>query len=134
MSGCGSSRPVPPARRKASFQQTTWPSRLVRATRRATQGRAGQGRAGQGRGRAEQGRAGQGRGRAGREAPRPCNSPAWAPKTPLGVPPRGTLGRGPRSEPRAPMQMVSGALGSFRVEGLGFRVSGLRVWGLGFQG
>ena len=29
----------------------------------------------------------------------------------------GTLGRGPRSEPRAPMQMVSGALGS-----LGFRV------------
>ena len=28
----------------------------------------------------------------------------------------GTLGRGPRSEPRAPMQMVSGALGS-----LGFR-------------
>ena len=28
-----------------------------------------------------------------------------------------TLGRGPRSEPRAPMQMVSGALGS-----LGFRV------------
>ena len=25
----------------------------------------------------------------------------------------GTLGRGPRSEPRAPMQMVSGALGSF---------------------
>ena len=83
MSGCGSSRPVPPARRKASFQQTTWPSRLVRATRRATQGRAGQGRAGQSR--AGQGRAG---GRAGREAPRPCNSPAWAPKTPLGVPPR----------------------------------------------
>ena len=41
----------------------------------------------------------------------------------------GTLGRGPRSEPRAPMQMVSGALGSlgFRVWGLGFR-----VWGLGF--
>ena len=36
----------------------------------------------------------------------------------------GTLGRGPRSEPRAPMQMVSGALGSlligFRVEGLSF--------------
>ena len=28
-----------------------------------------------------------------------------------------TLGRGPRSEPRAPLQMVSGALGS-----LGFRV------------
>ena len=27
----------------------------------------------------------------------------------------GTLGRGPRSEPRAPMQMVSGALGSLRV-------------------
>ena len=35
----------------------------------------------------------------------------------------GTLGRGPRSEPRAPMQMVSGALGSL----------GLRVWGLGFR-
>ena len=30
-----------------------------------------------------------------------------------------TLGRGPRPEPRAPLQMVSGALGSFRV--LGFR-------------
>ena len=28
-----------------------------------------------------------------------------------------TLGQGPRAEPRAPMQMVSGALGS-----LGFRV------------
>ena len=27
----------------------------------------------------------------------------------------GTLGRGPRSEPRAPMQMVSGALGSLGV-------------------
>ena len=27
--------------------------------------------------------------------------------------PDGTLGRGPRSEPRPPMQMVSGALGSF---------------------
>ena len=26
-----------------------------------------------------------------------------------------TLGRGPRSKPRAPMQMVSGALSSFRV-------------------
>ena len=36
-----------------------------------------------------------------------------------------TLGRGPRSEPRAPMQMVSGALGS-----LGFRV-GLRTLILG---
>ena len=72
MSGCGSSRPVPAARRKASNQQTTWPSRPVRATRRANtgQGRAGQGRAGQasragqgwaGQGRAGQGRAGQGR-------------------------------------------------------------------------
>ena len=38
-----------------------------------------------------------------------------------------TLGRGPRSEPRAPMQMVGRALGS-----LGFEVFGkpiLRVWG-----
>ena len=33
-----------------------------------------------------------------------------------------TLGGGPRSEPRAPMQMVSGALGSLVVQGLGFRV------------
>ena len=51
-----------------------------------------------------------------------------------------TLGRGPRSEPRAPMQMVSGALGTLGLGGLGFRglelrVEGLgfRVWGLGFR-
>ena len=57
MDWCLSSRPVPAARRKASFQQTTWPRQG-----RAGQGRAGQGRAGQGRaGRAGQGRAGQGR-------------------------------------------------------------------------
>ena len=85
--------------------------------------RAGQGRAGQ-EGRAgREGGAGRGRGRlycltakksfAGRRH--------YSPRTPGGftLPHRadGTLGRGPRSEPRGPMQMVSGALGS-----LGLRV------------
>ena len=45
----------------------------------------------------------------------------YSPRVPKGftLPHRavGTLGRGPRSEPRAPMQMVSGVLGS-----LGFRL------------
>ena len=146
MSGCGSSRPVPAARRKASFQQTTWPSRPVRA---------GQGRAGRG----------QGRSALTHNTPAAWNSPAWGPRPPSKYPSRppkkaqttptvvgfgvllycltakksfagrrhysprvpggftlphravGTLGRGPRSKPRAPMQMVSGALGS-----LGLRV------------
>ena len=197
-SGCGSSWPVPAARRKASFQQTTWPSRRLRATRRANtgQGRAGQGRAGRtGQGRqaeqsslycltakkslqssytgrlyppspscrdarpgssAGQGRAAQGRAGGQFASLEPQTAWGYTPRPPkstddpngggLGVllycptakksfagrrhdSPRvpggftlshrsdGTLGRGPRSEPRAPMQMVSGALGS-----LGFRI------------
>ena len=144
MSGCGSSRPAPAARRKASFQQT----RPVRATRRANtgqgragqagqragqgrararagQGRAGQGRAAQGQGRAGQrrgGRAGQaGQGRAAAQQGAAGQLGSWAagrhysPRIPGGftLPHRshrsdGPLGRGPRSQPRAPMQMVSG--------------------------
>ena len=110
---------------------------------RAGQGRAGQGRAGQGRanpGRAGQGRAGQGQGRGRAGQGRAPNGRGFGvllycltaerstaeqrhcgPRIPGGftLPHRsdGTLGRGPRSEPRAPMQMISGALGS-----LGFRV------------
>ena len=100
--------------------------------------KAGQSRAGQGRAaRPGQGRAGQGcprqarpgrQGRAGQFRAGPWNLPTWGPRPPPGqtrvisvpvyreafLPHRfdRTLGRGPRSEPRAPMQMVSGALGS----------------------
>ena len=113
---------------------------------RAGQGRqAGQGRAGQGRAGAGQAGQGRGQGRAG-QAGTPAKSTddtngrgfglllycqrqrshsrggvttVLVHREALPLPHRlvETLGRGPRSEPRAPMQMVSGALGS-----LGFRV------------
>ena len=132
--------PVPAARRKASFQQTTWPSRPVRATRRAN---TGQGRAGQGQGRA-------GQAKSPPQARRRLEFASLGPKPPWVYPPppqkstdhakrwwvwgssllpngkeviRGAaslqssctgrlyppspLGRGPRSEPRAPMQALS---------------------------
>ena len=113
VSGCGSSRPVPAARRKARVPNKQPGPRalsgLLEVLTPTRRGRAGQGRAG------------------------PWNSPPWYPPRPpkkaqttlqvnsgaFTLPHRsdGTLGRGPRSQPRAPMQMVSGALGS-----LGLRV------------
>ena len=96
---------------------------------RAGQGRAGQRRAGQGRaGQRRGGRAGQaGQGRAAAQQGAAGQLGSWAagrhysPRIPGGftLPHRshrsdGPLGRGPRSQPRAPMQMVSGGLG-FRV-------------------
>ena len=87
---------------------------------RAGQGGAGRGRAGHcraGQGRAGQGRAGQGRAAQGVLSEGVAES-FPSPFTGRLYPHRavGTLGRGPRSEPRAPMQMVSGALGR-----IGFR-------------
>ena len=163
MSGCGSSRLVPAARRKA-WVSIKHPAPCKGCWNGTKPGR-GRGQ-GQGRGRAGHGAKARGqeakgaRGtfrfwlfvflllESGRFPPRPdrethAHVPAWgcltavrqfagrrdySPRLPGGftLPHRadGRLGRGPRSEPRAPMQMVSGALGSlgFRVEGLGFRV------------
>ena len=84
--GCGPSRPVPATRRKACvFHQT--PRTCREQTR---EGRAGQ------EGKAEKGRAGQ---RAASPQP-PYTGGLYPPHRS-----DGTLGRGPRSEPRAPMQM-----------------------------
>ena len=84
---------------------------------RAGQGRAGQRRAGQGRA-GQRGQAGQGRAAAQQGAAGQLGSRASLQSSYTGrlYPHRsdGTLGRGPRSQPRAPMQMVSGGLG-FRV-------------------
>ena len=150
MSGCGSSRPVPAARRKAwvsiKHPAPLQPARVARrgpeAGQDAGQGKAGQGRAGQG--------GGPGRPGAGGRAKFPFRVPQTRPDpkhangegfgvylycltrggvttvlvyrealpslTVLSRRSAGGLG------PRAPMQMVSGALGS-----LGIRVIGLRV-------
>ena len=120
---------------------------------RAGQGRAGQG---QGQGRAGQGRAGQGIASTAQEGRLESASLGGAPQTPncpkrvpgirsLGPPQTRQKSTAPTAErsiaeqrygpripggftlPHRPMQMVSGALGSFgfRVSGLGFRVSGL---------
>ena len=110
VSGCGSSRPVPAARRKAwvSIKQPA-PRTLQGSLEVAHQGRAGQRRAGAP---AQQGS--RAAGQLGRQAGE--RRRAGGQEAKQGHRSEETLDRGPRSEPRAPMQLVSGALGSLGME------------------